>query len=156
VSTQAFPAAHFAVFPEALIRPCILAGTSARGACPQCGAPWRRVSGRDAEPPYVEPSEPDYYGNGKNGIHRKTGGQYQKWLDAHPKQTVAWEPTCTCGHAETVPCVTLDPFCGAGTTLLVAKNLNRHAVGIELNPDYCRLIVDRLAQDVFALSEVTT
>jgi DNA modification methylase len=40
--------------------------------------------------------------------------------------------------------------------LLVAKNLNRHAVGIELNPDYCRLIVDRLAQDVFALSEVTT
>jgi DNA modification methylase len=36
--------AHFATFPEDLVEPCILAGTSARGACPACGAPWRRLS----------------------------------------------------------------------------------------------------------------
>ena len=30
----------------------------------------------------------------------------------------------------------LDPFSGAGTTAFVAKSLNRHCIGIELNPQY--------------------
>jgi DNA modification methylase len=34
---------HFAVMPPALVRPCILAGTSAGGCCPNCGAPQKRV-----------------------------------------------------------------------------------------------------------------
>lgn len=38
---------HFALFPPALVRPCILAGTSAGGCCPECGCPFRRVA--DAE-----------------------------------------------------------------------------------------------------------
>jgi len=29
---------------------------------------------------------------------------------------------------------------GAGTTALVAKKLERHFVGIELNPEYCDII----------------
>lgn len=41
VATQPFPEAHFATFPEKLIEPCILAGTS-RQACPHCGATWKR------------------------------------------------------------------------------------------------------------------
>jgi len=43
IPTQPMPEAHFATFPEALVEPCIKAGTSERGACPKCGAPWRRV-----------------------------------------------------------------------------------------------------------------
>ena len=39
--------AHFALFPPLLVRPCILAGTSAMGCCAQCGAPWRRHLGAD-------------------------------------------------------------------------------------------------------------
>ena len=40
---------HFALFPPSLVRPCILAGTSAAGCCAACGAPWRRTTGEVPE-----------------------------------------------------------------------------------------------------------
>ena len=43
IATQGFPGAHFATFPEKLVEPCILAGTSERGVCGKCGAPWMRT-----------------------------------------------------------------------------------------------------------------
>ncbi len=33
---------HFAIYPEGLVEPCILAGTSSKGCCPKCKAPWIR------------------------------------------------------------------------------------------------------------------
>lgn len=42
----------------------------------------------------------------------------------------------------------LDPFCGSGTTLWVAKRLNRKAVGYEISPEYCELALDRNRQGV--------
>lgn len=41
----------------------------------------------------------------------------------------------------------LDPFAGAGTTLLMADRLQRHAIGIELNPEYAAIADRRLARD---------
>jgi site-specific DNA-methyltransferase (adenine-specific) len=43
--------------------------------------------------------------------------------------------------------IVLDIFAGAGTTLLVAKKLGRKYIGCELNPEYCRMIEERLAGD---------
>ena len=40
----------------------------------------------------------------------------------------------------------LDPFAGSGTTLRVAADNGRHAIGIELNPDYIALAHKRLAE----------
>ncbi len=74
-STQPYPEAHFATFPDELARRCIAAGTMERD-------------------------------------------------------------------------VVLDPFAGSGTTLAVAKRLNRDGIGIELNPDYLPLIVRRLEGEI--------
>ncbi|CAH0252143.1 Modification methylase RsrI [Massilia sp. Bi118] len=42
--------------------------------------------------------------------------------------------------------VVLDPFMGSGTTALAARRLGRRFVGFELNPDYCEVIQQRLAE----------
>jgi DNA modification methylase len=47
---------------------------------------------------------------------------------------------CGCPPGGTV----LDPFVGSGTTMAVALRLGRHALGIELHPEYCKYIVSRL------------
>lgn len=72
VPTKPFAGAHFAVYPERLITPCVLAGS-------------------------------------------------------RPGDTV------------------LDPFMGSGTTALVALRHRRHFTGYELNPDYHKLIDERIA-----------
>jgi len=38
----------------------------------------------------------------------------------------------------------LDPFAGSGTTLRVCQQLNRNCIGFELNPDYLKIIKERL------------
>ena len=73
ITTQPYPDAHFATFPEELPRRCIAAGTS---------------------------------------------------------------------ESDTV----LDPFAGSGTTLLVACQMGRNAVGIELNEEYTKLAEDRIGR----------
>ena len=40
--------------------------------------------------------------------------------------------------------IVLDPFLGSGTTAAVAKQLGRHYIGIELNPEYCALAEQRI------------
>lgn len=40
--------------------------------------------------------------------------------------------------------VVLDPFMGAGTTGIVAKELNRQYIGFELNSEYCELANNRI------------
>lgn len=40
----------------------------------------------------------------------------------------------------------LDPFCGSGTTLFVAKQLERKSIGYEINPDYVKIAKQRTSQ----------
>ena len=74
IPTQPYPEAHFATFPDALVEPCILAGS-------------------------------------------RLGD------------------------------VVLDPFMGAGTVGVVAGKLGRKWIGIELNPDYCRMAEERIRRE---------
>jgi site-specific DNA-methyltransferase (adenine-specific) len=41
--------------------------------------------------------------------------------------------------------VVLDPFLGSGTTAVAAKRLNRHYLGVDINPDYCEYARRRVA-----------
>ena len=79
VNTKPDLNAHFAVYPEELIRPCILAG------CPKGG-------------------------------------------------------------------IVLDPFMGSGTTARVARTYSRNFIGYELNPDYIKIINQKIVvtPDMFA------
>lgn len=96
---------HFAAFPREIPRRAIVAGTSDRGACPECGIQWVRqddtyVSGQGCEHPDLEP----------------------------------------------VPSTVLDIFAGSGTTLEVATDLGRKAIGIELNEYYIEFIKHRVSK----------
>ena len=42
--------------------------------------------------------------------------------------------------------VVLDPFMGSGTTAYVAQRLGRKWIGVELNPEYAKIIKNRVAQ----------
>jgi DNA modification methylase len=49
---------------------------------------------------------------------------------------------CGCRPGGTV----LDPFVGSGTTLAVAGEMERNAIGVELSPEYCQYVVSRLGR----------
>jgi hypothetical protein len=60
--------------------------------------------------------------------------------------TLGWEPSCKCAAGEPIPATVGDMFAGSGTTLRVAVQLKRMTVGIELNQEYSKLAVKRLAE----------
>jgi DNA modification methylase len=43
--------------------------------------------------------------------------------------------------------IVLDPFCGSGTTGMVALRHNRKFIGIELNPEYRQMSIERIQGD---------
>ena len=136
IATQPMPDAHFATFPEALVEPCIKAGTSARGACPKCGAPWRRV---------VERLPVTGRNENKTPAAAHAAVKCSRAGESHVK-TVGWEPSCGCEtqDGEPVPCVVLDPFGGSGTVAKVARDLGRSSISCELNPEYVEIAKKRL------------
>lgn len=152
VSTKSYSGAHFATFPPALIEPCILAGTSEHGCCPQCGSPWERIL--EKERVATRPGNETKIGRASahpDSPHEQHSGMIVGNRDPQrhctTTKTIGWEPTCECGaDLKPVPCTVLDPFNGSGTTGEVARNCGCHYIGCELNPDYVVLTKKRLKQ----------
>jgi DNA modification methylase len=139
--TEPTPEAHFATFPSALASRCILAGTSEKGCCRACGAPWARqtdtefvtLAHRRASRKALQPGADmaDINSHDRMGFNRVT--------------TTGWTPACPCA-APVAPCTVLDPFAGSGTVGQVAQTLGRRAVLIELSAPYVQLARTRTAQ----------
>jgi len=58
-------------------------------------------------------------------------------------ETLGFRPTCSC-DADTKPAVVLDPFCGSGVALYVARKHGRDWVGIDIVAEYIELTKKRL------------
>jgi DNA modification methylase len=166
IATAPYPGAHFATFPPKLVEPCIKAGTSEKGVCPECGAPWEREV-LAAPNPSKWANDPD----GARGFPKASDGhnvQSSKSMHRNGSDvqgprpiTTGWRPTCSCTVAWNdptgdwgqedlprpipVPATILDPFAGSGTTGMVAQSLSRRAVLIDLSLDYLGQLMDRNA-----------
>lgn len=170
VNTQAYSGAHYACFPEKLVRPMIQAGTSEMGVCPKCGAGWVRVvevGGGMIGKSWFKGDDRLIEGN--RAYNEAKGGH------GYYRRSIGWRPACNCYDDEysrdfrqarsarkrrqrrmsgdwwrrvkliavpfdweTVPAIVLDPFVGSGTTVLVAKQLGRRGIGLDLSFSYLR------------------
>ena len=153
VPTSGSSKQHYASYPEKLIAPCIMAGTSEHGVCKSCGAPFVRlydysdeyakIQGKGyVEKNYRQRLEETYRTEGKRGIQPLPSVETMY-------VTVGWEATCECWnqHEEREAATVLDPFMGSGTTARVAKKLGRNYTGIEINPDYLGVIQETTSQE---------
>lgn len=145
IATQPYREAHFATYPEALVEPCVLAGSSDQ-ACSVCGAAWvrqvERTVGVSKDCPKTQAAHEARGGVGKPvGTLGKSGsGRTDGFVT-----TTGFAPGCDCG-AETCGSLVLDPFCGSGTTGAVAVRLGRRFLGIELNPEYVAMSERRIGK----------
>jgi site-specific DNA-methyltransferase (adenine-specific) len=51
----------------------------------------------------------------------------------------------------------LDPFCGSGTTMVAALRNGRNSIGVEIDPEYCRMAAGYLkaeSSDLFSKTEL--
>lgn len=170
IATAPYSGAHFATFPPALVEPCIKAGTSERGCCPVCGKQWVRVT--KSEGGTIGESWHNHENDQQRG-HRggDNGNKAAELWSTYKRTTLGFRPDCDCkvvyqhidrgtgDHLgdelitpEPVPSIILDPFAGSGTTVMVANQLGRRGVGLDLSLEYLQLARERVglaAQDAW-------
>jgi len=142
VNPRGYKGAHFACFPIQLVEPMILAGTSEKGICPECGAPWIRVVEKESlvtRPTFGNGDQKQKLEPGNSQGLERTGGHV-----ACNVETTGWKKTCTCEYQDPIPATILDPFSGSSATGVACDWHNRNYIGIELNPEYCKLGEQRI------------
>ena len=80
----------------------------------------------------------------KCGVPRERIIQNSDYDYSVDENTVGWTK-CKCNEGFE-PGIVLDPFMGSGTTGVVAKELNRRWIGIELNSEYIKMAKKRLGK----------
>lgn len=162
INTEPFPGAHFAVMPQRLAETCIKVGTSEYGCCMVCGAPFKRKI-EQGEPLIEEMrscganSNGDYTGTATKDFKSagsQNASETKKRILAgmRERKTVDWIQTCNCEHPKISRCKVLDPFCGSGTTGIVAMNLGCNFIGVDLNPTFCQMSEERITKSLGLLN----
>lgn len=160
INPRPYPGSHYATFPPDLVYPMIKAGTSEKGSCIECGAPWERVTQKGKLKEHSLRTNRamacKQFDSGTYSV-QKTGtlGMQRESL------TVAWKRSCSCVVAgsppienraqrmgwnlpDPVPATVLDPFMGSGTTALAARSLGRRSVGFDLDERNAALVEERM------------
>jgi len=157
VNPAPYKGSHYATFPPKLVEPMIKAGTSEKGQCPECGAPWARVVEKQR---WNEREERDGLARGAIPYAPTTGWTQQRIHNTNGQSsgtevtTTGWQPTCVHADLTPVPQVVLDPFFGSGTVGMVAERLGRNAIGCELNPEYAQQAVNRVTGEAPMFTEM--
>lgn len=142
VATAPFKGAHFATFPPSLILPCVLAGTSAKGCCSECGAPLERILEKTGE--RIKMCNGDRREKALSNGHGLGKESMLKDGCVNQMETTGWKKTCDCAVLEVAPCTVLDPFGGSLTTAQVSLDNGRACIIIDLNSEYIQMGKDRL------------
>ena len=135
IATKGFRGQHFATFPPELIRRPLLASCP-EAVCVKCGTPWKRAV-RTWKVPVSDGSKHPH----PKDSHVMRFGKLWNTL-----RVVGDLVPCLCS-APTVPGVVLDPFFGAGTIGVVAEQLHRDWLGIEISATYRDLALGRIVRE---------
>jgi len=135
IATQPFPEAHFATFPEKLVEPMIRCACP-KWICKKCGKARARITKTEYHNQKIGKTEK------YNPKNKMLGTNVTYGRGEVERQTIGWTD-CGC-NAGFDAGIVLDPFAGAGTTLVVAKRLGRHYIGIEIKKEYCEMAERRL------------
>jgi hypothetical protein len=133
INTEPYLEAHFATYPEKLCEIPILAGCPSM-ICTKCGKAREKIIQIETNAAKTKPSS--------NSLD-----DYGKIYGSSHESRIIDKGYTDCGcNAGFEPGTVLDIFAGSGTTLAVAKRLGRKFMGIELNPDYCKLAQKRISE----------
>jgi site-specific DNA-methyltransferase (adenine-specific) len=144
IPTAHYSGSHYAVYPPALCERPIKSMVPAK-VCTVCGAPSERI---------VEAERT--IGEAKAGAGRPVsqGGPFSDDYTS-TRTTIGWsECECPDDGAKWRPGLVLDPFAGSGTTLMVANELERDAVGFDIDARNATLARQRVDKFMFADFEV--
>jgi len=161
INPHPYLGSHFAVYPPALVAPCIKAGTSQRGVCPICKAPWKRVVEKTVSQARQQ------RGYTESCTMRNDGVRPGSYINGS-SITTGWRPTCDCVDIvdsgaldpntgagidiektpDPIPATILDPFCGSGTTGQVAKDLRRSFVLLDISHEYLHTQAKKRAEGI--------
>ena len=139
VPTAPYSGAHYATFPPNLIAPLIRASVPRR-CCPECGMAWAPVVERGSLEAYNERGKFGYSADKMDENQYDQGSNRAR--DGHmpgrhfPNTVTDYRPTCECGVMEHEPGIILDIFGGSGTTGMVAKQLMRRWVVMDISRPY--------------------
>lgn len=145
--------AHFAAFPTKLVEPVIKLGSSEKGCCPSCYAPWNRNLIREKVPDNVrikfEASRlATRADTGRTDGHTGRKPHYRRKILGE-----GWVQGCKCDPLPPIPCTVLDPFSGSGRSGIVAVRLGRTYLGVDASEEYCEMSTRLIQAEVDKLKE---
>jgi len=142
INPKGFKEAHFAVFPEELIKVPIDAGCPEK-VCTKCNKPIETKY----EVPMIKNRENTRKDKRLIGDNTPAGVKKVERppSDAGTRPKTETIISCDC-NAEFRKGVVLDPFMGSGTTAIVANKQGKDWLGIELNPEYVKIAKKRIAK----------